>query len=343
MAKAKKDDENRQQEGIKAPRTRRPFIQRIVTFFHRLKMNFTTLIRSPSNIIPPSVKASNSSLLKFGNAWTIDTWRQLAFKSQKLVESYELLEIQLFKNEFNVEHEFLVGMFRSPEEVIFISVERSARYSHLDHKATAADRVKAMNQVKAEDGGNRSNRSSVSSGSPGGTVPADDMVLVIRGPTTFEGAAEDFMKKKLSRSPRSSYLWRGTMKFASSETSESKFPSSSSPSSPPDSHATAQVPNLMHFTYAAIAAHRTRLYYTPTGQNCYWYANAILYILKNKFPPTEPIVVHEDAGTWSFGLFKISLGSLREMDFKPLIDEYNVCVSTSISVLRAFQAFLNMF
>ena len=338
MAKAKRDDENHQQEGIKPPRgTRRPFIQRIVTFFHRLKINFGNLARSSTAIIPASVKASNSHLLKYTSPWTIDLWRQHAFKSQNLVESYELLEIQLFKNEFNVEHEFLIGMFKSPEEVIFIAVERSAWYSNLDRKATADDIIKAMNQGRTQDGSNHSNRSSISSSrSLGNTGPANDMVLVIRGPTTFDGAVERFMKTKISRYSRSSYLQRGTMKFGSSD---SNIPSSSSPSSPPDAHPTSPVPNLMHFSYAAIAAHRTRLYYTPTGQNCYWYVNAILFTLKEIFPPSEPFTFHDTAGTWSFGLFKVSLGSLQKMDYDVLIAEYNVCVSITISVFHTFLPF----
>ncbi|KAF9510537.1 hypothetical protein BS47DRAFT_1383900 [Hydnum rufescens UP504] len=293
MAKAKKGDENRLQEA--------------------------------------SVEASNSHLLKYTNPWTIDLWRQHAFKSQKLVESYELLEIQLFKNEYNVEHEFLIGMFKSPEEVLFIAIERSAQYSNLDHKATANDIIKAMNQGRIQDGGNRSNRSSSSSSRSLGTVPADDMVLVIRGPATFDDAVERFMKRKISRYSRSTSLPRGSMKFA---TSESNVPSSSPPSSPSDTRAAPPVPNLMHFSYAAIAAHRTRLHYTPTGQNCYWYANAILFILKEKFPPTEPFTVHDTAGTWSFGLFKVSLGSLQRMDYEALIDEYNVCVVEQSGVTK---------
>jgi hypothetical protein len=244
------------------------FIQRIITLFHRLKMNFTYLVRSSTAIIPASVKASNSSLLKFSDPWMIDSWLQLAFKSQKLVESYELLEIQLFKNEFNVEHEFLIGMFKSPEEVIFVAVERSAWYSNLDRKATAEDRMKAMSQGRAKDGSTRSKWSiSAMFLFPGvlfpGASAADDIVLVIRGPKTFDDAAEHFMKKKLPRYSRSSYLQRGSMKFASSELSESNVPSSPSPSSPSDTRAAAQVPNLMHFSFAAIVAHRTRLYCTP--------------------------------------------------------------------------------
>ncbi|KAF9509517.1 hypothetical protein BS47DRAFT_1348996, partial [Hydnum rufescens UP504] len=294
-------------------------------------MNLNTLTRSLTTIIPASVEASNSHLLKYTNLWTIELWRQHAFKCQKLVESYELLEIRLFKNEYNVEHEFLIGMFKSPEEVLFITVERSAQYSNLDHKATMNDIIKVMNQGRIQDEGNRSNRSSSSSSRSLGTVPADDMVLVIRGPATFDDAVERFMKRKISRYSHSTYLLRGSMKFA---TSESNVPSSSSPSSPSDTRATPLVPNLMHFSYAAIAAHRTRLHYTPTGQNCYWYANAILFILKEKFPPTEPFTVHDTVGTWSFGLFKVSLGSLQRMDYEALIDEYNVCVVEQSGVMK---------
>ncbi|KAF9513964.1 hypothetical protein BS47DRAFT_1392858 [Hydnum rufescens UP504] len=100
MAKAKKGDENRLQEGIK-PRCATPrFSQRIFALFHDLKMNLNTLTRSSTTVIPASVEASNSHLLKYTNPWTIELWRQHAFKCQKLVESYELLEIRLFKNEY---------------------------------------------------------------------------------------------------------------------------------------------------------------------------------------------------------------------------------------------------
>ncbi|KAF9513997.1 hypothetical protein BS47DRAFT_1343651 [Hydnum rufescens UP504] len=242
-------------------------------------MNLNTLTRSSMTIIPASVEASNSHLLKYTNPWTIELWCQHAFKCQKLVESYELLEIRLFKNEYNVEHEFLVGMFKSPEEVLFIAVERSAQYSNLDHEATANDIIKAMNQGRIQDEGNRSNRSSSSSSRSPGTVPADDMVLVIHGPATFNDAVECFMKRKISRYSHSTYLPWGSMKFA---TSESNVPSCSSPSSPSDTR---------------------------------------------KFLPTKPFAVHDTAGTWSFGLFKVSLGSLQRMDYKALIDEYNICQS----------------
>ncbi|KAF9508380.1 hypothetical protein BS47DRAFT_1397858 [Hydnum rufescens UP504] len=123
MAKAKKGDENHLQEGIKPRHATPQFSQCIVALFHDLKMNLNALTRSSMTIIPALVEASNSHLLKYTNPWMIELWRQHAFKCQKLVESYELLEIRLFKNEYNVEHEFLIGMFKSPEEVLFIAVE----------------------------------------------------------------------------------------------------------------------------------------------------------------------------------------------------------------------------
>ncbi|KAF9506915.1 hypothetical protein BS47DRAFT_1352237, partial [Hydnum rufescens UP504] len=63
MAKAKKGDENRLQEGIKPRRTTPRFSQRIVALFHDLKMNLNALTRSSTTIIPASVEASNSHLL----------------------------------------------------------------------------------------------------------------------------------------------------------------------------------------------------------------------------------------------------------------------------------------
>ncbi|KAF9513940.1 hypothetical protein BS47DRAFT_1343623, partial [Hydnum rufescens UP504] len=244
-----------------------------------------------STTISASVEASNSHLLKYTNPWTIELWRQHAFKCQKLVE----------------------GSLHCRR--------RSAQYSNLDHKATTNDIIKAMNQGRIQDEGNvRIVRA----------VP-DDMVLVIRGPATFDDAVECFMKRKISRYSRSTYLPRGSMKFA---TSESNVPSSSSPSSPSDTRAAPPVLTSCISPMLRSLPTERRLHYTPTGQNCYWYANAILFILKEKFPPTEPFTIHDTAGTWSFGLFKVSLGSLQRMDYEALIDEYNVCVVEQSGVTK---------
>jgi len=81
----------------------------------------------------------------------------------------------------------------------------------------------------------------------------------------------------------------------------------------------------MHFTLAVFAAHRTRLYYTPTEQNCYWFANAILYILRMEYTPSEPPIVDDVQGTWSLGPLRIPLGSLSNLDGKTLLTEYAMC------------------
>jgi len=81
----------------------------------------------------------------------------------------------------------------------------------------------------------------------------------------------------------------------------------------------------MHFTLAVLAAHRTRLYYTPTEQNCYWFANAILYILRMEYTPSEPPIADDVQGTWSFGPLHIPLGSLSNLDGKTLLTEYATC------------------
>jgi hypothetical protein len=48
----------------------------------------------------------------------------------------EFMEIQRFKNQFNVEHELVMGEFKSLEETISVAVQRSSKYPHLDHEPT---------------------------------------------------------------------------------------------------------------------------------------------------------------------------------------------------------------
>jgi hypothetical protein len=298
------------------------------------------LTRSRTTLNPASL--ADSELLQYDRPWPIECWIQYADRSRELLESYQLLEIQLFKNLYNVEHEFLIAKFMSPEEIIFISVERTARFSHLDHAATHDDIIQAMIKAKIDNG--RNEESSIRTGSRRSSASlvnasiAYDMVMVIRGPTTFEDAAGRFMGRQMRRHfSRATYVHRGTMKFG--RTSESNI---ASPSSTTDNSPTGPVPNLAHFSYVMVAAHRTRPCYTPTGQNCYWFANAILFILRKIFNP-EPFVAHSTVGTWSFGPVKVSLGSLQGKDCQDLINEYNKCVSIMISVVRSiFFEFLNM-
>ncbi|KAF9507127.1 hypothetical protein BS47DRAFT_349269 [Hydnum rufescens UP504] len=46
-------------------------------------------------------------------------------------------------------------------------------------------------------------------------------------------------------------------------------------------------------------------------------------------------MVHDTAGTWSFGLFKVSLGSLQRMDYEALINEYNVVEQSGVMKTKA--------
>jgi hypothetical protein len=152
-----------------------------------------------STSIAASVKASKSGLLTSTHPWSVESWDAHACRCQNFLESCNLLEIQLFKNKFNVEHEFLLGMFRSPEELIFIAVERTARYPHLDRLATPDDMQQAATRPvpSEESNSNFPNRSRLSSSSfLSGTPAAEDMVMVIRSLMDFDAAAEYFMKKK---------------------------------------------------------------------------------------------------------------------------------------------------
>ena len=321
-------EKDRGHQTIRPHGTSPSFIQRVLALFRRITMSTTSLPSMVAEFFTSPPLGPLSSKCFFPT----ELWYEHAHENKEVFRSFQLLELRLFKYQHGVEHEVLVGQFRDPTETIFISVERGSKANSKveverlpdgnDGRLTAAG---AMKKAKRKD--ERGSSSSSLSESPKSpqlreVTQAEDWFLIIRGPATFNEAAGYHTKAKKYQKNTLPPTARGYLKFnyLASDVTSDVTSTLSSTSTPPTR------PSLMNFTFAALAAHRTRLYYTPNQENCYWFANAILYLLRTHFTPSESPIVDDSAGTWSLGPLHIPLGSLRLHHVEDLGKQYERCV-----------------
>jgi len=147
------------------------------------------------------------------------------------------------------------------------------------------------------------------------TMYAEDRVRAIIVAENFEDAVRFLID---SRPKTSDFTPRGSLKYRFDTEPNA---ASASPSSNPPS--TTSRPNLANFSSAVYAITRSKPYYTAGEKNCYWFANAMMFILSKHFLPSEPIASDKKQGTWHFGRFTLSLGGLEEDECDSLLNKYS--------------------
>ncbi|KAF9509795.1 hypothetical protein BS47DRAFT_127908 [Hydnum rufescens UP504] len=335
--------EARKPRGIK-----RPFLQRIAIFFRRFIMD--TVSRS-STMSASAVALRQSSDLFKSKHWTpIFDWRERVFKFKDTARSYALIEARLYKNEHNVEHEFILGEFKGDGDagVFFAATERVTIQKDLDHKVSDEERNRSFKEIKAEHEKQRqdikkqkledkpqrpkishfkssplfhprqraSRSPSIRSVSSWGerTASADDRIRLILGAQDFNAAVETLTKE---RPTKTTFILCGSLKYQFDTQ-----PNAASTSVPGDVLPTPLCPDFLNFTSAAHAIHRSRTYYTAGHNNCYWFAMGMMFILSKNFPPSESIVFDAKQGTLRLGVFRIPAGELWEEEENELLEAY---------------------
>jgi hypothetical protein len=196
--------------------------------------------------------------------------------------TYQLTELQLWKDSHNLGHEVLLGEFRNRSEVVYIGTERFAM------KATSVKNIiKPILRALLQTG-------KLDAYEPR-TVHADDSFWIMPDVQSFRGAIDYIVKSDESHA-NARYMERGTVKYNLDNMSSAKVPFK-------PTHARKPHPNIMDFIHAVYATNRTRSYYTPTGCNCFWFTRAILHIFDQRFIPCEKSKVYRRQGTMSLSRF----------------------------------------
>ncbi|KAF9509793.1 hypothetical protein BS47DRAFT_127749 [Hydnum rufescens UP504] len=93
----------------------------------------------------------SSDLFRSQSWFPILRWQERVFQFKDTARSYMLVEARLYKNEYNVEHEFIIGEFRANSEVIFVLAERVTALRDSDHKLSDEECHRILQELKAEE------------------------------------------------------------------------------------------------------------------------------------------------------------------------------------------------
>ncbi|KAF9503206.1 hypothetical protein BS47DRAFT_1356390 [Hydnum rufescens UP504] len=206
-----------------------------------------------------------------------------------------LRDIELWKDDSGVGHEILVAEFRHPAGRTFVAVERSSRSPPDASSRSSRQSISAAGSTQSL-GASRSSSAMVSAIASHSTLSAVDYIWIksIHGAFSIKEMVA-FVRPKNPQYKRVGYLGR----------LQRPGP---------------RIPNVLDLTYAAWAAHNTRINYNAHIHNCYWYCNAILHILKAKFG--IELNKEAEAGRYNARIMTVSLGNLKVDELVPLTDRY---------------------
>ncbi|KAF9515911.1 hypothetical protein BS47DRAFT_1484289 [Hydnum rufescens UP504] len=314
------------------------FFQHFAIFFHRLIMDPFSRARSTTTSSPLAALQGSGGLLASQSWFPIDPWREKVFDFKDAARSYVLVEARLYKNEYNVEHEFVMGEFRAGSNIIFVAAERVVNIKDSDHKMSDEERHRVLQEIKAEDERNREQKGkrnpkedksmlnipklkktssqlfsrvstsdsssifSLSSSLGEHMMRADDRIRLILGVQDFDAAIKIVQGGK---EKKTLFTSRGSLEYLFD--AKPIATSTPIPIDPIPPH-----PTLLNLTSAIVAIQRSKPYYTIGRKNCYWFATGMMFILSQTFTPFEPIEFDIKQGTWSFGLITIPLGGLEK-------------------------------
>jgi hypothetical protein len=283
----------------------------------------------------------SSDLFRSQSWFPINPWQERVFEFKDTARSYMLVEARLYKNEYNVEHEFIVGEFRANSEVIFVVTERVTALRDSDHKLSDEESHRILQELKAEEEKmerpkmeqpkrkqkrqqtpkipNLKKTAGIFSRIFDHGVRADDKVRLILGAQDFDAALKIITNERLTKN---TFILRGSLKYRFDTE-----PNAATTSICGDPLPTPLRPDLLNFTAAISAIHRSKPWYTMGHNNSYWFAKAMMFILSQRFTPSEPVSFDITQGTWSFGLLTIPLGGLEREDEAMLLEAYSLTVS----------------
>ena len=235
-----------------------------------------------------------------------------------------LVEVRLYKNEFHIEHEFLLAKFKSPSYTIYVATERRSKHPSSDHKVTREEceqQLLLAQEPKALDPGSLM-VSLYGADALRFVNLAEDYFQLFENVDTFDSALEQFMETKEGHFHRQAFFERASVNYPDPEIVAASAPS------PSYSLSEATHPNLLDFTSAVVATSKTQLFYSAFEHNCFWFASATIFILNFYFEDSHRVNIDKGQGTVKVPLAAtLTFGELKEGDYEALIIEYKNRVS----------------
>ena len=277
-----------------------------LSLFSRAIDLFRKTIMSPS--LPDFLKTRN---------YDIAAWMERTAGHIQAMKAYELRNVELWKHIHGVGHEIVIAEFADKTRTIFIAVERGSRDPSMDPGRTAPT-GSILPAASTRSLGLSSGVSSITSqgssdldpdsSSSTPSISAVDHIWV-NSDSGCTSSASIINHIRTPKDGRQVYRCVG-----SAPGSAENYPL------PP-------IPNLLNFTYAAWAASNTQRTYSPHQNNCYWYANAVTYVLGVKFKSAVSFEKHPEAGHFTFWNLSLPLGELKDHQLGVLTDLYEGYVS----------------